>query len=160
MAVPYMDIEVQGMKQLEKELSGLRTGLRKKALARGCSRAGALMRKMARKRAKSLGLKASGDMIKAIRVKRKKTKDRDTVIYGVGYSGSGWYGRLYEYGFRNPTGRRTQRPLLRSILDESKDEIIKELVDNISSEIKKIAAAGVTRGIVKPVREFGAIKSH
>jgi len=145
---PYVTVEVFGMKQLEQELKQLSDKLRRKALSRGVAAGARMCRKLAKQKAQGLGLVDSGDMVKAISLKRKKSRDRNVAIYGVGYSGLGWYGRLYEYGFKNPEGGKRQRPVIRPTLDEHAEEIAYAIKNRMWEEIVKIRS----RGILKPRR--------
>ena len=145
MSANYIDIKIDGLKELERELSELPDKIRRRAMSRGVSQAATLTRRFAREKARELGLESTGDLIKALRAKRKKSGNRDVVIYGIGYSGSGWYGRLYEYGFRKPVGDRTQRPVLRSVLDQRGEEIAYAIKARIWDQIVKIQKGGIAR---------------
>jgi len=142
MSVPYADIKVHGLEQLDRELRQLPDKLRRKALATGVGAGARLAVKLSKKKANALGLKDSGDMIKAIRAKRKKTGSRYAMIYGVGYFGKGWYGRLYEYGFDNSKGGRRYRPVIRATLDEHAKEIVHEITARMWEQLIKIQQSG------------------
>ena len=145
MSVPYFEIKVWGMAQLEKELRQLPDKMRRKALGRGVVAGARLAVKLSKQRARALGLKDSGDMIKAIRAKKRKTRSRYAVIYGVGYSGKGWYGRLYEYGFYNSKGGRRQRPVIRPTLDENAETIADLIKTRIWEEIVTVQSGGILK---------------
>jgi len=145
MSAPYVDFKINGLQELERELQQLPSKLAGKALRKGAQAGARQCRDRARMKARQLGLKSSGALIKSIKTKVKRTGNRDLAIVGVGYRGRGWYGRLYEYGFKAPSGDRTQRPAIRSTFDEASKEIATYVSDAIWKELKKIQAGGIAR---------------
>jgi len=145
MSVNYFDIKIDGLKELERELSSLTDKVRRRAMTRGVAQAATLTKQFARAKARELGLEDTGALIKALRMKRKRSRGRDVVLYGIGYSGPGWYGRLYEYGFKNPVGSRVHRPVLRTVMDQRGEEIAYAIKGRIWDQIVKIQKGGIAR---------------
>jgi len=145
MSVPYVDIKIRGLQELERELQQLPAKLARKALRKGARKGAAQCRDRARAKARQLGLQSSGALVKSIKIKTKRARNWGEAIVGVGYGERGWYGRLYEYGFKSPSGDRTQRPAIRSAFDEASKEIATYVADAVWEELKKIQAGGIAK---------------
>lgn len=138
--------EVKGLKELERELLQLPDKIARRSLARAAAAGARMVRDKARENARAIGLVDKGRLVKSIRVKKKKTRDwRTTQIYGIGHGGKGWYGRLYEYGFKTPVGERKHRPHIRPALDENAEQVAQAVKDRLDAEIRQIQAHGIAR---------------
>lgn len=139
MSKEAMTIQLTGMKELGDQLAQFPAKLARRGLA-NATRAGAvILRTKAREKAAAIGLKDKGTLIKSIRIKKLKTRDwRTTAVFGAYHGGKGWYGALYERGFKKPSGNRTQRPHLRPALDENVQEITDAIRKRLAEEINKM----------------------
>jgi len=138
--------EIKGLKELEQELLKLPDKIARRALARAAAAGARIVRTGARKNARAAGLYDSGALVKSIIVRKKRHANwRTTQIYGIGHRGKGWYGRLYEYGFKKPVGERRHRPHIRPALDENAERIASAVKNRLDEDIRKIQAHGIAR---------------
>jgi HK97 gp10 family phage protein len=129
-----VSFEVTGFKELEKSLLEFGPRLARRSLARAVSSGAIIVREEARLKARSHGLYKTGALVKSIRVKKLKTHNwRTTQVYGVSHSKKGWYGSLYEGGFKDP---QRHKPHLRPALDENTTKIINAIRSRLEKEIK------------------------
>lgn len=129
-----VSFEVTGFKELQKSLMQFGPRLARRSLARAVSSGAAIVRTEARLKARSQGLYKTGNLVKSIRIKKLKTRDwKTTQIYGIGHSGKGWYGALFEGLFKDP---QRHRPHLRPALDENQTKIINTIRLRLEKEIK------------------------
>jgi hypothetical protein len=113
--------------------------LGRRGLANAARAGAAVLRTKAREKAQAIGLRDEGNLVKGIRIKKLKTRDwRTTAVFGAYHGGKGWYGALYERGFKKPSGKRTQRPHLRPSLDENVQEITDAIRKRLAEEIQKM----------------------
>ena len=147
--------EIKGLKELEQELLKLPDKIARRCLARAAAAGARIVRDKARENARREFYSSApdekerphtGELAKAIRVRKKRTYNwRTTQIYGIGFLGKGWYGRLYEYGFKNPIGKRIQRATIRPALDENAEQAANAVKEQIEKEIMKIQINGIAR---------------
>lgn len=115
-----MDIQVDGLVDLEKALKALPAVVSKR-LINTATRAGA---SVISREARKLVPKRSGVLRKNIGVQRHKRQSRPhSVLYKVGWKGDGFYGRFLELGTRY----QAARPHLRPALDANKREAINRI---------------------------------
>ena len=146
MALAPITFEIKGLKELERELLQLPDKIARRSLARAAAAGARIVRDKARENARAIGLVDSGALVKSIRIKKVRTRNwRTTQIYGIGHSGKAWYGRLYEYGFKEPVGERRHRPHVRPALDENAEQVANAVKSRLEMEIMKIQAHGIAR---------------
>lgn len=152
--------DLQGLKELEKELLQLPDKLARRSLARAASEGARLVRDKARENARSMGLADSGTLVKSINVKRKKIKNwRTTQIYGVYHSSKPYkkkaeksgggstapYGKFYERGYTDKAGNWVHRPHIRPALDTNAELVAQTVKDRLTLEIRTIQHSGIAR---------------
>lgn len=148
-----MAFEIQGMKELQDELVKFPDKLARRSLARATSSGAALVRDKAREKAKQIGLKDDGVLIRSIKMRKARSKNwKHEAVYQVYHSMTEYmkqishltnesyvlnYGAVYERGsWQKPTGKRVHRPHLRPALDENVPTIIEAVKQRLAKEIK------------------------
>ena len=135
-----IDFRIDGLKELEQQVLQLTPRLARRALARSAFAGAAIIRNEARKNARALRLRKTGNLVRGIRVKRVKTPNwRTTAIYGVGHSRKGWYGALHERGY-HPRGGKTKvhNPHLRPAFDENLERAANAVKERLDRAIREL----------------------
>ena len=141
--------EVKGLKEMGEQLRNLPEKLARRALARAVFEGARVIRTEGRAKAR-VGTKTYKDwrgkthrpgLLKKSGVMAKKMKTRDwrtTVIYGVGFSKLGWYGRFVERG-KSKKHKQARHPFIAPLLEERGQEAVDALKRRLGEELGKIA---------------------
>jgi len=138
-----MEVRIDGLKEMERELLQFPEKLARRSLARAASKGARRVRDIVRQNIDDVGLVGETRQIrKGIRVSKLKTRDwRTTQIYGIRHRGKGWYGKLFEaapgemWAFKRQVGNRRHRAHLRRALDEHYEEIANIVKRQLAEEI-------------------------
>jgi hypothetical protein len=145
----YITFEVKGLKEMGDQLAQLPAKIARRALAVSTFAGARVIREAGRSGA-PVGTKTYKDWRGrthhpgylrkfGVVAKKLKTKDwRNTVIYGVGFSKRGYYGKWYERG-KDKKHHQAAKPWIVPLLDPMREQIVEAIKARLGEEIRKIA---------------------
>lgn len=156
------NVQISGLKELEKSLQVLETKLATKVARRAVAKGAGVIRAEARLRARAQGLVSSGALVRNIALKRETRTARTRTEYHVGvrhgpqaknakkiqvmrggklrtfYQNDPFYWWFWEFGHQNVfLRRRVAKPFLRPAWEAKRDAAAQMIRDTLAAELLK-----------------------
>lgn len=128
-------IKIQGLQELKNELKQFAPRVQKNILTSSIRAEASNVQKIAKK----LAPKDTGNLKKSIKVKKRRTKNKNSIYFTVGLSfgksskNDGWYGRLVEFG----TSKTKAQPFFRPAFDGLKTTGLQNIQKKMKQNIDK-----------------------
>jgi HK97 gp10 family phage protein len=144
----YLTFEVKGLKEMGDQLAQLPGKIARRALTKAVREGANVSRDLARSNA-PVGTKSYKDyrgkihrpgLLKKSGVMSKKLRPRDwrtTVLFGVGFSKLGFYGRFYERG-KNRLHHQAPHPFVVPSFENAPERIIEAIKSRLGIELEVI----------------------